>query len=679
MADDDLDSDTTSKGDDLEFGRTIRGFGKAQKVLGRFVLERRLGRGGMGVVWLAKDEALGDLVALKFVTEEVKNDAGAVDDLKNETRKARHLTHPNIVRIHEFWEDSATAAVSMEFVDGPNLSQRRLEQPQKVFSVEMLKPWVKQLCEALDYAHGKVKLVHRDIKPSNLMIDGDGDMKVADFGISAAISETTTRVSKLMSSGFTEAYSSPQQLRGRPPVAADDIYSLGATLYELLTGKPPFFRGNLILQVKEEIAPSMSDRRKEFGLEGLEAIPTAWEATVAACLAKEPGDRPQTAVEVWARLNRAGKDETERQRVSDDLGGPEGSEAEGSGVFKAEEEAEILSQKLTGLRKKKRWVWWCWGAISVLALAIALVGFFLWVENELAKQQSEVRQERNEAVREDRARLKREQEAWVGEVKARFLELSEQFPKPETGQRWLVPGVWIELVPIPEGTFTMGSPITESGHGVSEVQHLVTLTKPYWLGATEVTLAQWELVMGSLPIDYFSEYLEEAEVWNEPKVKVSWRGVEGFCQKLTKRERALGRLPEGYEYRLPTEAQWEYACRAGTTGAYAGDLHQLGWTKENSGSKMHVVAQKQANAWGLYDMHGNIYEMCSDWYGYYPRGSAKDPMSGPSQSDDHRRVVRGGSWARPADSARSAARAGVSNLSSDESTLGFRLALSAVR
>jgi formylglycine-generating enzyme required for sulfatase activity len=132
-------------------------------------------------------------------------------------------------------------------------------------------------------------------------------------------------------------------------------------------------------------------------------------------------------------------------------------------------------------------------------------------------------------------------------------------------------------------------------------------------------------------------------------------------------------LPEGYEYTLPTEAQWEYACRAGTTGLYAGsgNLDAMGWFTGNSGNQTHPVAQKQANAWGLYDMHGNVWEWCRDWYSHYPGGSVRDP-TGPSSGSV--RVDRGGGWSSVPRRCRSAFRLGnvpgVRYLN-----LGFRLAL----
>jgi TPR repeat protein len=264
-----------------------------------------LGVGGMGVVWRARDVELDEPVALKFLPEVVARDDAAVDELKDETRHARRLTHPNIVRIHQFEREGAIAAVSMEFVDGTTLSHLRLQQPGKVFAVETLAPLVAQLCAALDYAHGHAKIVHRDLKPANILITRNAVVKVTDFGIARSLSENSTRITgKGDDSSGTPPYMSPQQVRGRKPKATDDLYALGATLYESLTSMPPFSRGDpysLRMQILEEEPLSLAERRDELGVEG-EPIPSAWEETILACLAKDPENRPQSAGDVARRL-----------------------------------------------------------------------------------------------------------------------------------------------------------------------------------------------------------------------------------------------------------------------------------------------------------------------------------------------------------------------------------------
>lgn len=283
----------------------------------------------------------------------------------------------------------------------------------------------------------------------------------------------------------------------------------------------------------------------------------------------------------------------------------------------------------------------------------------------------------------------------------------------------------LSMVWISPGKFTMGSPGSEPGRKTDEdPQYEVTITRGYWLGKTEVTIGQWKAVMGESFREHVIRMLHDETIYdfggqkqklreymhfdpndvdkiiaNEndelPMYFVSWHDAMAFCMKLTEQEKAKKRLPKGYEYSLPTEAQWEYACRAGTTTAtYAGDmviednkaavLENICWYGGNSaggyeGRKLgrsqagpRNVAVKEPNAWGLYDMPGNIWEWCMDWYGPYTAEDKKDPagiVSGPGK------INRGGSWGSGPNSERSATRA--SNPPAEKSAYrGFRIALS---
>ncbi len=290
---------------DFDFGHTMRGHQKGDRVFDRFLLQKMLGRGGMGVVWLALDERLGREVALKFAPEVVRFDDVAIEELKEETRKGLDLAHPNIVKTYDFLLDEEHAAISMEFIDGETLSTLRLKEPNKIFEPRQIRHWVLQLLDALEYAHGNAKVIHRDLKPANLMVEQDGQLRVTDFGIARSISDALDRAT--MGGGAstgTLAYMSPQQAAGKKPSTSDDIYAVGSTLYELLTGKPPFFTGNISRQLTDEPVASVTQRRQEFGIQGAETLPPEWEQTVLACLAKEPEQRPQSMDEIRQRLLR---------------------------------------------------------------------------------------------------------------------------------------------------------------------------------------------------------------------------------------------------------------------------------------------------------------------------------------------------------------------------------------
>jgi len=288
--------------EELDLGQTIRGFAAGHKVFERYVLRSILGRGGMGIVWRAFDEHLERDVALKFLPELIIHDRAVLDDLKRETKRNLDLTHHHIVRIYDFAQDSSSACISMEFVDGETLSALRIDRPDKVFQTDDLLQPLSELCEALTYAHTRAKIVHRDLKPANLMLTNSGMLKVTDFGIARSLSDSISLLTMGRGVSGTLLYMSPQQLDGDRPSAADDIYSVGATIYELLTSKPPFYSGGVERQIHEKVPPPMSVRREDLGIASSVSIPKHWEECVAACLAKDPGQRPPSAAALIDRL-----------------------------------------------------------------------------------------------------------------------------------------------------------------------------------------------------------------------------------------------------------------------------------------------------------------------------------------------------------------------------------------
>jgi tetratricopeptide (TPR) repeat protein len=284
---------------------------------GRYTLLRQLGRGGMGVVWLARDGDLEEDVALKLLPDEMSADLVALNELKRETSKSRKLSHPNIVRTHDLVQlANEPPFISMEFVDGGMLEAMRLQQPDQIFHWNALKKWFLQLCAALEYAHSQ-KIVHRDLKPANMMITEDSVLKLADFGIAASMADTLSRSSMRNVISGTATYMSPQQLQGAVPRATDDIYALGATLYELLTGRPPFYTGDLTYQIINTQPHSLADRLELMDVEN--EIPPHIDKMVMACLAKEAEDRPQSAAVIGKWITTEGASELVRSKDEADV------------------------------------------------------------------------------------------------------------------------------------------------------------------------------------------------------------------------------------------------------------------------------------------------------------------------------------------------------------------------
>jgi formylglycine-generating enzyme required for sulfatase activity len=231
-------------------------------------------------------------------------------------------------------------------------------------------------------------------------------------------------------------------------------------------------------------------------------------------------------------------------------------------------------------------------------------------------------------------------------------------PNSKTLEVPLGSGVVMLMKWCPAGSFLMGSPEDEEGRSVNENQVQVTFSQGFWMAQTQVTQAQWQAVMGNNPSHFRGE--------NLPVYSVNWHEAQEFVSKIN----TSFALPDGMQMTLPTEAQWEYAARAGETGSYSGGvIDQVAWYRENSKSRTNPVGIKKPNAWGLHDMHGNVWEWCLDWYeselkgGMNPLGSYTAPY----------RVLRGGSWFVAADYCRAASRIGA-NPSGRAYCRGFRLA-----
>jgi formylglycine-generating enzyme required for sulfatase activity len=287
------------------------------------------------------------------------------------------------------------------------------------------------------------------------------------------------------------------------------------------------------------------------------------------------------------------------------------------------------------------------------------------------------------------SRPPRKHSAFDGLLQARLPAARAAFLKT-WGNEGRAQNNFLDLVEIPAGSFMMGSPDGEDERGGDEKLVSVRITSPFRMALTVITQSQWTTVMGSEPWRWargrWSTRFKSVGCWKRldanqcgatfPAVDVSWEDAELFCKTLTELERQLGRLTAQQEYLLPTEAEWEYACRAGTTTAWSfGDdpeqLGEYGWFFQNANGQLHRVGERLPNPWGLFDMHGNVQEWCADWYAQSLPGG-DDPAGPPSGKF---RVCRGGSWGFNAAKCRSAARDYSERWSNFAGRFGFRVVL----
>ncbi len=653
---------------------------------GRYRIVRKLGEGGMGMIYLAEDiELANHKVAIKFIPPMLAGNARAVKNLQHEALTAMQLTHPNIVRLHDLHTDGHQKFLVMEYIAGKTLDDLLAERDMEKMPLEELLPIAEQVAAALDYAHSR-NVLHRDLKPSNIMVTADGTVKLLDFGIAREMRDSYTRVTGQETSG-TRPYMSPDQLMGEKPSPAMDVYSFGAVLYECLAGHPPFHTGDIREQIKTK-SP-----------EAIENVAPWVNETLLLALAKEPAKRPHSASELVSRLvgpPAAADLLASEQKKPCDEKAPKVSCAETPRARKPESpihaspmqdvseqhqpaaRSESASSRPTSVpvvaptkSHRRRWVFPA--AVVAFFGAVTIVGVVgtssrAPLEPELLPKaglgpSSDLLEVANAqyASLDGLASGSREAQDCQRQVVAQ-LGLPLEVRSAKTG---------IVFRLIPAGTFTMGSPPDEAPRGRDETQHEVTLTKAFYCGKYEVTQGQWESVMGSNPSN-FTRVGRDA-----PVEQVSWKDCQVFVNKLCQTES----VPEG-TYRLLTEAEWEYACRAGTTTpfCYGNDLDSsmanFGTSSGRKGQYRRTtvkVGTFRPNGWGLYDMHGNVWEWCQDWHGEYSCGSVTDPP-GPA-SGDHR-VHRGGSWGHDARNCWSALRYG-STPGNRFDSLGVRLARTA--
>lgn len=597
----------------------------------RFQIISRLGAGGFGEAFRAWDRELGTPVVLKKPLAKHLSRSEVIVRFDREIDRLCMFSHPHIVPIVDHGHDrSGLPYLAMRFLPAGSLADRK--KPQ---SLPFLHQWLPAVADALDYVHGR-GVLHRDVKPANIFFDTDTKAFLGDFGIAKIIDEELAfeYEQSLTATGGaigTYPYMAPEFFR-QPRIlsGAYDQYALAITVYEMLCGQRPFSgdSGQLIVAHVTQDPPDIRDARRD--------VPASLCQAVARALAKKPEQRYPScsafAEAVLRDISRVRLDESYRHFLCPGC--------------------HTLVRVPQGFGGRN-----CRCPACSCALQVSWNCDALW----------------------------RQEEAPLS-TKSRH----NTFVRPD--QELLCNSIGVKLCRIPAGTFMMGA---SDGAAIGQSMRQVRISRDYYLGQTPVTQGQWLRVMG--------EAHRNPPDPQHPVYSISWGDAVSFCRRLSERpeEKAAGHV-----YRLPTEAEWEHACRAGTDtrfcfGDQSSRLVDYAWfrldedaVKEQWGNgedgsdedlsaylavygstAAHAVGEKKPNRWGLYDMHGNVSEWCSDLYGEYGSHPVTDPV-GPLEGSE--RVSRGGGWSSSAAECTAASRQ-YQPAATREPSLGFRVVLTRLR
>jgi formylglycine-generating enzyme required for sulfatase activity/serine/threonine protein kinase len=679
---------------------TLPRFRQGDALPGRagWMLDRQLGVGGFGEVWLARKTGYGSLVgAVKFCHNLQTRDRDMLHESKVIDRLLVHGTHANIVRLLDVHLDGDAPWLMYEYVDGGDLADlihqwSGLPMPQRQQKAIAA---LHELASAIGYFHRlEPAIVHRDLKPANILLDSRGRLRITDFGIGGIAarqlieSETrgaTTRAGRLQSclyGSYTPLYASSQQRDGAAPDPRDDVHALGVIGYQMLTGHlgqgvgPDFVEDlqesgvaeALITLLRRCTAQKLERRPQDGGevAEALDKLITKQPAVAALPISAQSADWSNEEIE---DLEEAPGDQgTAEAQSNQDLAAQ--LEASVQAVAKAHDTARELAERKHDYRLAVKTL----ESVPEHLRDRVLYEKLCDTRDQVALLDRVVR----EAVRSGRAVGLQFMVASLLEFQPGRQDLRRMLdrlpPVPRPGEKLTISlgqikaggflgfgsrmvDVVMTFAWIPAGVFMMGSPPEEKDRRDDETRHRVTLTKGFFMGIYPVTQAQWKAMMGNNPSRFKGD--------DQPVEQVSWNDCQEFCKKLRQRDEK--------PYRLPTEAEWEYACRAGTLTPYSSgdDLNAVEKVACCSGGtrryqRTQSVGSLAPNAWCLFDMHGNISEWCADWYGKYQDGEAVDPCgdaNGDSRvwrdgswANGETRVQRGGSWTHHLAYCRSAAR-----------------------
>ncbi len=604
----------------------------------KYRLVSPVGGGGFGEVWKAADRMTpGHFVAVKvFPDPNIQ-----LDVIRHEYRQALRLNDPvhgwpaGVVPVVDAKLDGEHPWIMYEFVGGGTLAElivqwQTLEMPDRVREAVAA---MKSLAGTCAHLHGlNPALVHRDLKPANVLGTADA-LRITDLGLGGAAVEyelatesqgyrsVSGRLPSLLYGSYSLNYASPEQRRGNPPDPRDDIHALGVIAYQMLTGKL-------------DAAPSPRFERELKEL----AVPQPLIDVIGDCVDGDASRRPRNAAALVEALDKL---TPKAVPVAKPVRTPvvNLTPKPGRDVPKRKSETARRIAPLEPESSGRR--------VPILALgSLLLVGVVLLLVFGLRKppQGSVFTNSFGNTIKPPGA----------------IVDTSGNYP----GQEMTLPigtsGVDMTFCWCPPGMFQRGGNEFDDEKPVREI----TISKGFWMAKTETTQAQWKALGFKNESHFKGDTL--------PVENVSHTQAVAFADKL--------KTVSGKPVRLPTEAEWEYACRAGTpagqkywSGNTEEDLARVGWCDNNSERKTHPVGEKKANPWGLHDMHGNVWEWCADWYdaGYYAK-SPKDDPTGPENGEQ--RVYRGGAWYIDAVFCRSAARHSFT-LDDRSNSLGFRLAV----
>ena len=579
---------------------------------------RPLGVGGMGEVHLAHHKRLNRNVALKLLRPNVSDDSDFSNRFLRESKAMAAVSHPNVVAIHDAGEVDGFLFMAIEFVDGTDLS-KLLKTRGLLDEATALRVMI-GCCRGLEAIHA-AGLVHRDIKPANIFLDRKGEPKIGDLGLARHV-DGEDRMTMTGNAWGTPAYMPPEQLRGVADIDIRcDIYALGAALFTVLTGTEPF-TGPTAFVVTTRILTEPSPDPRTLN----RTVSPAVAAIIRTCLEKERDKRYPNPTALRVDFERA------RDHLPLAF-----AQVVSSSAFETETDSTTASKNaapIIGAQPRRTPVTTA-AAPSVGPQINSTLVKFLAYGTTAGLLVLVIWSLHGGTSAEPPKPSATPGVAVTTEKPSRPWMHAEGRDPLGAWARLAVNDVSIRLRRLPAGTFRMGSLPGEAGREPTETPHQVTLSNSFWICDTEVTRDMWQAVMGN------------GSSGREPVSGVSWHDAHDFLI-------ALGQRTPGLVAHLPTEAQWEYACRGGSLEAFAAGPH-ADPSEAIAIKAVRTVATGVPNRFGLFDLHGNVREWCLDnWDGH-------EPLPDHAESDPNNRfgslsVVRGGAWDLPEEAARSANR-----------------------